>query len=140
MRLIMECVSHLWWTAYNSRPKSHSGSGGMGPGTEEEGAIKTTWKSTHTGKQEEGVSGFTFRFRKRNLSSARSCETLLVSVTFSIPSVPLFRRGLVQPHSTDTSRRLSSSPSTQGSHIQSPHHFILNKYALPLSYGSSAKH
>ena len=43
MRLILDCVSHLWWTVCNSKPKSHSGSGEMGPGTEEEeGAIKTT--------------------------------------------------------------------------------------------------
>lgn len=26
-------VSHLWWKVYNSRPKSHSGSEEMAPGT-----------------------------------------------------------------------------------------------------------
>lgn len=48
-------------------------------------------------------------FKKRNLISARSCESLLFFLTFSIPSVPLFRKGLVHPHNTDTSTRLSSS-------------------------------
>lgn len=30
---LWKCVSHLWWKAYNSTPKSHSGSGEMAPGT-----------------------------------------------------------------------------------------------------------
>lgn len=57
-------------------------------------------------------------FRRRNLISASSWKTRLVSVTFSIPSEPFFRKGFVQPHSSDTSTKLSTSASnTQHSYI-----------------------
>lgn len=86
--------------------------------------IMKLWKNNF----KHAHSGFTLRFMKRNLTSASICESLLLSVTCSIPSVPLFSRGLVQPHSTDTSRRLSSS--TAHKHTQTPCHFIHNSNIL----------
>lgn len=87
---------------------------------------------------ENNISIFTLKFRNRNLTSANNCETLSVLVTFSIPWVPLFRRGLVQPHNTDTSSRLRSSAATQGQytpfspsfyiHVKSLNSFLLHFY------------
>lgn len=93
-------------------------------------------KSSDTKNTEDNkLLRFTLKFRKRNLTSASSCDTLLVFVTFSIPSVPLFRRGLVQPHNIDTSSRLRSSTDIHTVTITS-----YKTYMHHLSYNLSSSH
>lgn len=45
-QLIVKCAPHLWWRVYNSRSKSHSGSGETGPGTEQQQKQESAIKST----------------------------------------------------------------------------------------------
>lgn len=40
MVLMERCLSHLLWIVCNSRPQSRSGSGEMGPGTEQQTQMK----------------------------------------------------------------------------------------------------
>lgn len=71
-------------------------------------------------------------FRRRNLISASSWKTRLVSVTFSIPSEPFFRKGFVQPHSSDTSTKLSTSASNTT--VTSQYHGLLHYHKAAASH------
>lgn len=131
---ILWIVAYQLLTVYRNKPENHSGLLEMGPNTKKKKKKKVQQIIIKISIKQKIFQSFThtFMFRRRNLISASSWKTRLVSVTFSIPSEPFFRKGFVQPHSSDTSTKLSTSASNTT--VTSQYHGLLHYHKAAASH------